>query len=102
VVGQSVFALCQTALGMAALIYGPTRRAALAALGHYWVAALAFAVVLLTAAWQAGLLGAPHGALNPFAAQTAKNKTGGSRATNDCFLLDGLVMTALPTSFCRR
>ncbi|HWA23085.1 MAG TPA: hypothetical protein VG735_11875 [Caulobacterales bacterium] len=70
VVGRSVFALCQAALGAVVLVYGPTRRAAFAVLSHYWIAALAFGALLLLAAWQAGMFGAPHGALNPFAAQT--------------------------------
>lgn len=70
VVGRSVFALCQAALGAVVLVYGPTRRAALAVLSHYWIAALAFGALLLIAAWKAGMLGAPHGAFNPFAAQT--------------------------------
>ncbi len=69
IVGQSVFALAQAGLGAAALAYGPTRRALIALLGHYWPAALAFWAVLAITAWHAGLLGAPGVALNPFAAQ---------------------------------
>jgi hypothetical protein len=70
VAGQSVFGLSQACLAIAALVYGPTRRAALAILGRYWLAALAFGGVVATTAWQAGIFGATHGALNPFAAQT--------------------------------
>jgi hypothetical protein len=69
IVGQSVFALAQAGLGAAALAYGPTRRALIVLLGHYWPAALAFMAVVMITAWQAGLLGAPAVALNPFAAQ---------------------------------
>lgn len=68
-VAPSVFAISQSCLAVVAMAYGPTRRAALNLIAQYWIAAAAFFAVVALTAWQAGLLGAPASALNPFAAQ---------------------------------
>lgn len=69
VLGRNVFTLEQTALGATVLAWTPARRAMITALGHYWPAAIAFAAATGLAAWQAGLLGTPSTAFNPFAAR---------------------------------